>query len=242
MIFTAYLKNPLHPITINLIGVGGTGSLILPRLARLDYALKLLDHPGLMVIAYDDDNVEEFNIGRQNFSVTDLGKNKAVAIIEKCNLSFGLLWDAEPDKFDVEKSPVCNIEIICVDNVKFREDYYKKRLVEVHNNHYNKNFFTIDCGNGKNFGQVVVSSKLFPELKNPFQIFPDIKNQDNEKFQGIKSCSYEDSLRKQDLFVNDKVSVEACDLLWKLFIENNFDINGVIFNLEKMKTLPIKLL
>ena len=81
MIFTAYLKNPLHPITINLIGVGGTGSLILPRLARLDYALKLLDHSGLMVIAYYYDNVEEFNIGRQNFSVSDLGKNKSVAII-----------------------------------------------------------------------------------------------------------------------------------------------------------------
>ena len=109
---TIYLKYPLHPITINLIGVGGTGSLVLPRLARLDYALKLLDHPGLMVFAYDDDVVEEFNIGRQNFSVSDLGKNKAICITEKCNLSFGLLWESIPKKYDVDESSNANINII----------------------------------------------------------------------------------------------------------------------------------
>ena len=241
MIFTAYLKNPLHPITINLIGVGGTGSLILPRLARLDYALKLLDHPGLMVIAYDDDNVEEFNIGRQNFSVSDLGKNKAVAIIEKCNLSFGLLWEAIPKKYDVDKSINSNINIICVDNVKFREEYYKRKIDDRLGNPYEKNYFTIDSGNGKNFGQVIVSSRVFEEYKNPFEIFPDIKNQDDEFHQGIQGCSYEDSLEKQDLFINDRAAVEVCDILWKLLKGEKLNINGVIFNQEKMKTLPIKI-
>ena len=239
---TIYLKYPLHPITINLIGVGGTGSLVLPRLARLDYALKLLDHPGLMVFAYDDDIVEEFNIGRQNFSVSDLGKNKAICITEKCNLSFGLLWEAIPKKYDVDESSNGNINIICVDNVKFREEYYKKERKDDLGTPYEKNYFTIDSGNGKNFGQVIVSSRVFEGYKNPFQIFPDIKNQDDEFHQGIKGCSYEDSLEKQDLFINDRAAVEVCDILWKLLKGEKLNINGVIFNQEKMKTLPIKLL
>ena len=238
---TIYLKYPLHPITINLIGVGGTGSLVLPRLARLDYALKLLDHPGLMVFAYDDDIVEEFNIGRQNFSVSDLGKNKAICITEKCNLSFGLLWEAVPEKYDVQKHNNSNINIICVDNVKFREEYYNRAIDDRLGNPYEKNYFTIYSGNGKNFGQVIVSSRVFQEYKNPFEIFPDIKNQDDEFHQGIQGCSYEDSLNKQDLFINDRAAVEVCDILWKLLKGEKLNINGVIFNQEKMKTLPIKI-
>ena len=238
---TIYLKYPLHPVTINIIGIGGTGSLVLPRLARLDYALKLLDHPGLMVFAYDDDIVEEFNIGRQNFSVSDLGKNKAICITEKCNLSFGLLWEAVPKKYDVEKYNNSNINIICVDNVKFREEYYKKERKDDLGTPYEKNYFTIDSGNGKNFGQVIVSSRVFQEYKNPFEIFPDIKNQDDEFHQGIQGCSYEDSLEKQDLFINDRAAVEVCDILWKLLKGEKLNINGVIFNQEKMKTLPIKI-
>ena len=120
-----YFKEPQHPITVNVIGVGGTGSLVLPRLARIDHALKLLDHPGLMVFAYDDDKVEAFNIGRQNFSDCDLGRNKALAIIEKCNLSFGLLWKAHQRQFKPTTKNMANITIICVDNAQFRVDYYK---------------------------------------------------------------------------------------------------------------------
>ena len=85
-----YLMQPTHPITIILIGVGGSGSLLLARLARLDYALRQMDHPGLHITAYDDDKVEYFNIGRQNFSFNDIGEFKASMMISKINRTFGL--------------------------------------------------------------------------------------------------------------------------------------------------------
>ena len=44
-----YLVNPQHPVTVNLIGAGGTGSQVLTCLARLDAALRGLGHPGLFV-------------------------------------------------------------------------------------------------------------------------------------------------------------------------------------------------
>ena len=236
----------MHPITVNVIGVGGTGSLVVPRLERMDYGLKLLGHPGLMVFAFDPDVVEPFNVGRQNFTDTDLGKNKALCWIEKCNLSYGLLWKAYQRKFslDIEKNhdTFANINIICVDSASFRKEFYaedflmsNKRLYP-----YERCFFNIDGGNGKDFGQVIISSPQEPEmLKNPFQLFPDMSTQDNEETQGIAGCSYEESLEKQDFFINDEIAVGIMNLMWKLFRGENLKVNGIIVNQEKCKQLPI---
>ena len=70
-----YLLNPQHPVTVNLIGGGGTGSQVLTNLARLDVTLRTLGHPGLFVTLYDPDIVTEANIGRQLFGYSDLGLN-----------------------------------------------------------------------------------------------------------------------------------------------------------------------
>lgn len=40
-----YLIDPQHPVTVNLIGAGGTGSQVLTCLARLDVTLRALGHP-----------------------------------------------------------------------------------------------------------------------------------------------------------------------------------------------------
>ena len=48
------VKN-LHNGTVNiaLVGVGGTGSLVLSGLVRLNHALRQLGHPGIEVKVYD---------------------------------------------------------------------------------------------------------------------------------------------------------------------------------------------
>lgn len=48
-----YLLNPQHPVTVDLIGAGGTGSQVLTNLARLDVTLRALN-PGYYSTYYMD--------------------------------------------------------------------------------------------------------------------------------------------------------------------------------------------
>ena len=82
-----YLLKPYHPVTIFVIGAGGTGSQVITNLARMDMALRALGHPGLHVTVFDPDTVTEANIGRQLFSESELGLNKAMAIVTRINVS-----------------------------------------------------------------------------------------------------------------------------------------------------------
>ena len=55
-------------IRIHLIGCGGTGSQLAPRLVQLHKALLALGHPeGLQVSLWDSDTVSESNPLRQNY-------------------------------------------------------------------------------------------------------------------------------------------------------------------------------
>ena len=75
-----YLLNPRHPVTVFVIGAGGTGSQVITNLARMSMALQALGHPGLHVTVFDPDTVSQANIGRQLFSETELRLNKAVSL------------------------------------------------------------------------------------------------------------------------------------------------------------------
>ena len=86
-----YLLNPRHPVTVFVIRAGGTGSQVITNLARMSMALQALGHPGLHVTVFDPDTVSQANIGRQLFSETELGLNKAVSLVTRINCFFGFL-------------------------------------------------------------------------------------------------------------------------------------------------------
>lgn len=236
----SYFFNPLHPITISVYGVGGTGSLLLGRLARMDLALRKLGHPGIMVFAYDQDIVTENNIGRQNFFEGDLGLNKAVCLIDKINVNYGLAWEA----FDFFASPIYrgNITITCLDNADFRMKLKNFIKIKIKSDWTTRNYYWLDCGNGKDFGQVILSTLQNKELLNVFDYFGNIKKLDNVETQGIQGCSYADSLENQDLFINDIISVQAADMIYKLLRHREVRYNGIVINQKTLKTQPLKVL
>lgn len=72
------LIDATNPVTVNLIGAGGTGSKVLTGLLEMNHSLIALGHAGLHVRLWDDDIVTEANLGRQRFSECEKGLYKSV--------------------------------------------------------------------------------------------------------------------------------------------------------------------
>lgn len=245
-----YLLAPYHPITINLIGCGGTGSQVLTALARINVALHGLGHIGITVSAYDADVVTEANLGRQLFSENDLGVNKANVLISRLNRFFGTDWENYSEEFPSKDSKTANITITCVDSVKARIEIGK--YLRNHNvaTDQEREYYWLDFGNTTNTGQVVLGTvalidqpkvedtETVGELKCVDQRFnlTHVKDEDSGP-----SCSLAEALRKQDLFINSTLANFGCSLLWKLISQGSIESQGMYLNLKTFKCNPINL-
>lgn len=127
--FTANsLIDPTNPVTVNLIGAGGTGHRILTELVRTHISLQAFGHPGLQVNVFDDDVITEANRGRQLFAPSEIGHFKSVILVNRINRSSGTNWKAVPEQFGTKTLHLlpalgkANIYITCVDTVSARFD------------------------------------------------------------------------------------------------------------------------
>ena len=218
-----WVINPPHRLEFSVVGCGGTGSQVLQGLARMNYALESLGHPGIHVIAYDFDKVEESNIGRQLFSYTDLGKNKAACLIEKVNRFYGTSWEYKPRKFNPANIKPYSFILTCVDVIKPRHEIYKT----IKNSGFMGRGFWVDFGNGKATGQVVMGGHHLHSIGDvgiPLEDDPS-----------TPSCSLAEALEKQDLMINTMVANAGISMLWSMFRTLKITYNMVFINLEQMK-------
>jgi len=95
-----WIINPTQPLTVFLIGAGGTGSNMLSCLAIINKSLIALGHPGLSVTVFDADKVTEANVARQLFYSSDIGLHKSEVLIGRINRAFGTDWDSNPVMYD----------------------------------------------------------------------------------------------------------------------------------------------
>ncbi len=246
-----YLLNPQHRVTIALVGAGGTGSQLLPELARIDHALYKLGHPGLFVTVFDDDIVTDANIGRQLFSLSDVGLSKSMVLVDRINSFFGLDWQSRTERYPGVEPETFNITITCVDNVKTRIDIgnmvraFSERVYDD-----KMPIYWLDFGNQTDRGQVVLgtfknvhqpnSKSVEPvgQLKCVDELF-DLSTVD-ESDSG-PSCSLAEALSKQDLFINSMVAQVGGNLIWKLITEGGVDYQGAFINLKYMNINPIRI-
>ena len=228
-----YLINPQHPVTVNVIGAGGTGSQVLTCLARLDTALRGLGHPGLFVTLYDPDIVTEANIGRQLFSPSDTGLNKAQCLVTRVNNFFGNGWRAVPDILkDARRDNLANITITCTDNVKSRLDLWNT-LKAVPVSEYQAVLGTVP----KKIKQPV--SRLYETVSSLKVITRMVKYTKVKEKDSGPSCSLAEALEKQDLFINSTLAQLGCNILWKMFRHGMIEHHGLYLNLETMRVNPI---
>ena len=254
-----YLISPTNPITVNLIGAGGTGSQMLTALARMNHALHALGHAGLMVRLWDDDRVSAANLGRQLFAESELGIHKSVALINRVNRFFGTAWKAQTHKFEPSGSQrlpeemKATLYISCVDSVQARFGI-AEILKGLTNQHHYRDIpkYWVDMGNSQYTGQVLLST--IGEIKQPkSEKYQTVANlpfiteeygellEQSEEQDDTPSCSLAEALEKQDLFINSSLTQMGCSLLWGLFRNGMTPYRGFFHNLKEFRSQPIGL-
>lgn len=245
------LLNPTNPIEVCLIGAGGTGSQVLTALARMSHSLVALGHAGLQVSLYDDDLITEANRGRQLFAECEVGLSKSVALITRCNRFFGTDWNAVNTKFDSQSGNAkAAIYISCVDTVAARFEIAKVLSATSSSHYANIPRYWMDFGNGKDTGQVVLSTigKVEQPKSDAYEvvgILPFITEEFGELLRESQtdsdapSCSLAEALEKQDLFINSALAQMGCSMLWQLFRSGMSTQRGLFLNIAEFRAVPL---
>ena len=254
----SYLISPTNPISINLIGAGGTGSKVLTALMEMNHSLIELGHAGLQIRLWDDDIITNANLGRQRFAECETGLYKSVALINRVNRFSGTNWKAETIKFEKDylgrlpEYAQATIYITCVDNVKARFGV-AEILKELSNrrNYRDAPKYWLDFGNSQHTGQVLLSTigaikqpnsekyETVASLPMITDEFGELLKQ-SEQQDDTPSCSLAEALEKQDLYINSSLTQMGCSLLWSLFRNGMTPYRGFFHNLKEFTTHPIK--
>ncbi len=251
------LINATNPVTINLVGAGGTGSKVLTALLEMNHSLTSLGHSGLHVRLWDDDIVTDANLGRQRFAACETGLYKSVTLINRANRCEGTNWKAENRKFErdnlgrMPEHAGASIFITCVDSVKTRFEI-ADILKRLNSGRYytNRPSYWLDFGNSQYTGQVILStignirqpnSQKYETVANlPFvtEEFGDLLKR-AEQQDDTPSCSLAEALEKQDLYINGSLAQMGCSLLWNLFRKGLIQYRGFFHNIGEFRTQPI---
>ncbi|MDN0082345.1 PRTRC system ThiF family protein [Crenobacter sp. SG2305] len=230
-------------VKVILVGAGGTGSQVLTGLARLDRALRALEHPGLDVVVFDDDTVSDANVGRQLFYPCDVGHSKAEVLVTRVNAAFGIGFKAFHARFDKNTAPLRQhgescIVIGAVDTRKSRQE-----ILAFTQRHYVD--YWLDIGNRAGDGQIVLGQPLREGEKNwhmrlPLvtELFPSVLEEDQPE-DDLPSCSLAEALERQSLFINQAMATHALQLLWQMFRTGVIDHSAIFVNLDTGRVNPL---
>jgi PRTRC genetic system ThiF family protein len=233
-------------ISVDLIGVGGTGSQVLTGLARLHLAIVALGGLGLTVRAFDPDTVSEANVGRQLFSLADVGLHKSDVLIHRINCYFGLDWESLPMRYAPDASRGGynggDLTITCVDSAKARREIYF--ALQKNQPRHVDHVYWLDCGNARQSGQVFLTQLPSTVKGEPGRLpslpfwLPEIFDESIPE-DDAPSCSLAEALENQDLFVNQAIATWALHLLWSFIREGGLDVCGYWISLESGMVAPV---
>jgi PRTRC genetic system ThiF family protein len=230
-----------NSVSVHVIGCGGTGSQLIPRLAQLSKCMIALGHPGgLNVTIWDDDTVSEHNCLRQNFFQPDVGHNKAIVMANRCNIAHGTNWKAIPKRF-TSQSKYLRPDIIigCVDSKEGRREIDTFIRETYHNCIY-----WIDAGNDANSAQIIVGNYGRDVMTNPMrlplvtELYPEILEGEDDN---TPSCSARESILKQGLATNAMAATWIYSWLAEAFRFGQIEWSGLFFNLSagRASSIPV---
>src|ERR1035437_5830362 len=212
----------IHPellqrqVRVLVVGCGGTGSAVVAGLPYLHQSLVAHGHPGgLHVTVVDGDTISPTNYIRQPFARSEIGLNKAIVLVNRLNLFWGVKWEAVPAHLHpgtfISRSYSgddlrAHIVLGCVHTraarATIRDAVGNRSTVS----------YWLDFGNNADSGQFILSEPLNERnrrsrlrLRSVAELFSEIAdpNLDND---GEPSCSAVESLERQEPFINSTLA------------------------------------
>ena len=225
-----------QPLRVLVVGAGGNGSAMLLGLPYLHQAMKVWGHAGgLHVMLADGDLVSETNCVRQPFASADVGLNKAVVLINRVNLFWGLRWQAHPEHFHKDSlrtnSAGPHLVIGCVDTRAARQ-----AILSAVTRANDSTVYWLDLGNNASSGQYVLGQPLnaanrrsAARLRTVAELYPEIADAEAGE-DPLPSCSAAEALERQEPFINQVLATSALAMLARLFRYGALTHHGAFYN------------
>ena len=237
----------IHPellerqVRVLVVGCGGTGSAVVAGLPYLHQSLVARGHPGgLHVTVVDGDTISPTNCVRQPFARPEVGLNKAIVLVNRLNLFWGLKWEAVPAHLrpgsrisrgysgdDLR----AHIVVGCVDTRTVRA------TIRDAISNWSTVSYWLDLGNNADSGQFILGEPLNERnrrsrlrLRTATELYPEICDHSLDK-DGEPSCSAAEALERQEPFVNSTLAQHALALLARLFRYGEISYHGGFINL-----------
>jgi PRTRC genetic system ThiF family protein len=247
----------IHPellerqVRVLVVGCGGTGSAIAAGLPYLHQSLVARGHPGgLHVAVLDGDVISPTNCIRQPFARSEIGLNKAIVLVNRLNLFWGLKWEAVPAYLRpgtfISRSYSgddlrAHIVVGCVDTRAARA------AIRDAVSNWSTVSYWLDLGNNADSGQFMLGEPLNERnrrsrlrLRSAADLYPEIVDPrlDND---GDPSCSAVEALERQEPFVNSTLAQHALALLARLFRYGEISYHGGFINLATGATTVVRI-
>lgn len=210
--------------TVTIVGCGGTGAQVARIVGRIVYDMQRSRKHAPQIVLIDPDTVEEKNVGRQLFSPSLLGKNKAECVGRMLNLALGLDVRWIPDHVDAARHfdrYGGNLVISCVDNHEARKEINRVNGCGVY------------AGNHTDSGQVCIGNVDDPDLMRKFingrdgkypylpkegLLFPELLQAELPRPmpETTASCAELVSEGSQHLLVNDMMATVVGQYVYRL--------------------------
>ena len=247
----------IHPellerqVRVLVVGCGGTGSAIVAGLPYLHQSLMARGHPGgLHVTVVDGDTISPVNCIRQPFARSEVGLNKAIVLVNRLNLFWGLKWEAVPAYLHpgafISRSYSgddlrAHIILGCVDTraarATIRDAVGKWSRVQ----------YWLDLGNDAESGQFILGEPLNERnrrsklrLRSAVELYPEICDPSLDN-AAEPSCSAVEALERQSAFINSTLAQHALALLARLFRYGEISYHGGFINLASGVTSVLRI-
>ena len=238
-------------VRVLVVGCGGNGSAIIGGLPYLHLSMLAQGHPyGLSVTVMDGDTISPFNSVHQPFTRSEIGLNKAIVLVNRINLFWGLNWQAIPQALTAQTlapsyagygEPHLRPDIVigCVDS------HAARAIIAQSTAGFSGVGYWLDVGNTASSGQFVFgepqnarNKRSRTRLRTVAELYSEVidpaLDNDNEP-----SCSALEALSRQECFVNGVLAQHTLALLARLFHYGQISHHGGFVDVATSLAVPL---